>query len=1551
MKKQFTELIGVCFTLVLLLIGTSGVQAQYCDVDDGGNTTDDWLAGVEFAGIDNESGSTVYTDYTDISGVVVPGQTYPFTATIGNSATWDQYVTVFIDWNGDESWNNEDERYDIGNCASNNCTVTADILVPAGLPSGEVRMRVIENYFSAVPDACTPGTYSETEDYTLQVQGDGSCQLPIFSYDVIDDCEAFTYSVTATLTDFNENTFITISMVRSDDVEVDDVTLPFVLEGQTVNVIENLPFGVSVSATISAGPDCSTSRSWSEIGLCPPPNNECVDAIAIACGETSSGSTENASPVEGFAPEFGTCGTTYTGAPAVWYEFTHGNNALVDVSLAGSSYDTKLFVVSGTCEEFACLAGNDDSGGLQSALQFEAEENETYYIIVTGYAANFGDYELAVDCQDIFCIDPELTVSAVDADGLAIEGCLDVTEGYRVEVSLTGGEGNATYTVTAGDSTATMASGETHIFGIYAPGTTVNVTVVGDEDPLCGTSGSVSTEVCPPENDSCADAVALECGVPVFGTTIGAELDATCGFAGVERQGVWYTFTQEGPNVVSLETCFEGTNFDTDISVFTGDDCDNLSCFTGFSTDGFTDGVFACEFAGFAAGGADAVFNAEGGVTYYILVSGFNTGNFELLASCEPILCETPELTTSIVDAEGNGFEGCQEPGTEFYINVDLAGGSGNATYTVSATLNFATVSEVVDADGSVQFGPYTAGAVVDIAAIGIDDDNCEVFGIGSLDVCPPPNDLCSEALPLPCNGSYIGNTVGGTDDLTCNFGNVRRGVWFVYTAGDDDIQVSMETCHPGTNFDTDLSVFTGADCDNLECFTGFSGDGYIDGESGCTFAGFAAGGPDATFTAAAGETYYILLSGFGTTSFGDYELHVTCQNLACTPTVTATPVADAEGTPLEDCVPEDGEYYVSVELEGGSDTELYQLSVNGVDAGAPVSTGTTTVVGPVAALETANILAIGTDDETCSGAGSTFVSDICPPANDLPCDALPLAVDGVPVSGTNINANGDAGEPNVTTQASVWYTIVGPESGRVNITTCSANTTFDTRLSIQQAGVCDDYSTYTQLAYNDDSACEFSGLQSTIEVCVEPGETYYVQVSGFGLAEGVFDITATEVDGGVCNCVLPDLGPSGFTFASTFPFCDDIENPGYTLEFYTPEDLGSSELMIYTYTIDGEEFILEMGPGETVVLETIFAITDIVAITVDISDSDCVGADGSIYPLSGSVTQPDEACDPDCEGVPGGPALPGTPCTTDADGPGTYDVNCICQDAPENNTCDIATPIACGDELTGTLVNASLTENCNSVARETVWYVYEAETDGPVELTTCVDGTTLDTDISMYTGPSCDELTCFTGWGGFGYIDGASDCPVQGFASSGVFEAVAGETYYIAVHPFSLGDVGEFAISLLCADEASISGTVANACGERDVTLSFYEAGTDVMAYSYTTDMVDGSYSVADVATGTWDIIVKVDGALANGFAGVEIVTGDNLLELGTVVLGDINNDNSVNILDVSLLNGSFGAVDGDANFNALADMNCDGGITIIDVSFVNAGFNQNGESAPIIE
>ena len=118
----------------------------------------------------------------------------------------------------------------------------------------------------------------------------------------------------------------------------------------------------------------------------PPANDDCEDAIALACDESASGTTLGANNSGGNT------------AGDVFYTFTgNGESQLVTVSLCGSSYDTYLRVFT-DCTLSTEIAFNDDSCGLQSELTFTSDGTTTYVIMVEGFSANVGDFVIDITC-------------------------------------------------------------------------------------------------------------------------------------------------------------------------------------------------------------------------------------------------------------------------------------------------------------------------------------------------------------------------------------------------------------------------------------------------------------------------------------------------------------------------------------------------------------------------------------------------------------------------------------------------------------------------------------------------------------------------------------------------------------------------------------------------------------------------------------------------------------------------------------------------------------------------------------------------------------------------------------------------------------------------------------------------------------------------------------------------------------------------------------------------------------------------------------------------
>ncbi|WP_452229553.1 choice-of-anchor J domain-containing protein [Lacinutrix sp. MEBiC02404] len=145
-----------------------------------------------------------------------------------------------------------------------------------------------------------------------------------------------------------------------------------------------------------------------------------------------------------------------------------------------------------------------------------------------------------------------------------------------------------------------------------------------------------------PANDNLADAIAINCGDTVLGNTTSATLDeddapdAALG-ADTDSPNVWYSFMGTGDSVL-LDTCMAGTDFDTEILVFTG---------ASGALQLISDGYDECGGAGGYAAQTD--FISVAGTQYWISIEGYNfgnTGNFELTVTCTPL--STPEFENGL---------------------------------------------------------------------------------------------------------------------------------------------------------------------------------------------------------------------------------------------------------------------------------------------------------------------------------------------------------------------------------------------------------------------------------------------------------------------------------------------------------------------------------------------------------------------------------------------------------------------------------------------------------------------------------------------------------------------------------------------------------------------------------------------------------------------------------------------------------------------------------------------------------------------------------------
>ena len=125
------------------------------------------------------------------------------------------------------------------------------------------------------------------------------------------------------------------------------------------------------------------------------------------------------------------------------------------------------------------------------------------------------------------------------------------------------------------------------------------------------------------------------------------------------------------------------------------------------------------------------------------------------------------------------------------------------------------------------------------------------------------PNDSCEGALPMESvNRMAVGSTFNATlelDPVLCSpFFSEAPGVWYSVVGGDSDLRAS--TCNPLTDFDTQITVYSGT-CDDLRCVN--------TDDSTCGLQSSVA------WSAEADVTYYIQVHGRLKSSVGQFSLTV----------------------------------------------------------------------------------------------------------------------------------------------------------------------------------------------------------------------------------------------------------------------------------------------------------------------------------------------------------------------------------------------------------------------------------------------------------------------------------------------------------------------------------------------------------------------------------------------------------------------------------------------------------------------------------------------------
>ncbi len=336
------------------------------------------------------------------------------------------------------------------------------------------------------------------------------------------------------------------------------------------------PFNVGTNLNVSAvgvqDGDCNVSATANSPALCPPLNIDCANAITLVC---------NADPIT-FTSVGSTATNTTTctmGNNGIWFSFM-GTGGDITVN-STATFDHEMSINSGSCGSLVNIACKDGSTLAETYTITSSVVGETYYVYVARYSAGStvtGNVTIDIDCATPpACTTPTLALEAQDVDGNPITECLNSGSSYYVLATLSGGAGNTSYNVSANGAAAVEVVADSFVvLGPFTVGTNVTVVAIGAQDGDCEISATKNSPVgCPPSNDGCDGAIALQCGVQITGSTANATasgLTAACGgFTSSSALDLFYSFEADGLNsyVISLNAA-AGNSFDGILFVYSG---------------------------------------------------------------------------------------------------------------------------------------------------------------------------------------------------------------------------------------------------------------------------------------------------------------------------------------------------------------------------------------------------------------------------------------------------------------------------------------------------------------------------------------------------------------------------------------------------------------------------------------------------------------------------------------------------------------------------------------------------------------------------------------------------------------------------------------------------------------------------------------------------------------------------------------------------------------------------------------------------------------------
>ena len=152
----------------------TNAPASHCTIGTTSNSY--WINNFSTTGgLTNISNATAYStggygNFTSQLVSQVAGNSFNFNTTTSSST---HGINIWVDWNNDGDFADAGEKvYASGGYVT---SATGTITIPGGAAPGNYRMRVVANWLNTDPAPCGTNTYTEAEDYTVQVVVPAAC--------------------------------------------------------------------------------------------------------------------------------------------------------------------------------------------------------------------------------------------------------------------------------------------------------------------------------------------------------------------------------------------------------------------------------------------------------------------------------------------------------------------------------------------------------------------------------------------------------------------------------------------------------------------------------------------------------------------------------------------------------------------------------------------------------------------------------------------------------------------------------------------------------------------------------------------------------------------------------------------------------------------------------------------------------------------------------------------------------------------------------------------------------------------------------------------------------------------------------------------------------------------------------------------------------------------------------------------------------------------------------------------------------------------------------